>query len=211
MNELYKKAKILIRSILPARVEKTVKRLKRPLQKIGPNGRILLHLGCGYIDDHRFVNIDRKRLPHVHYVKDVENLGFLAEDFADLIYASHVLEHISHLQVRKVLANWKRVLKPGGILRLSVPDFDRIIEIYNNENKDIGKIETSMMGGQEDADNYHQSIYNRDYLERLLVEAGYRQVNTWQPDQAEFSITGDWAGRLLYDKYPISLNIEAKK
>ncbi len=82
------------------------------------------------------------------------------DEYADLIYASHVLEHISHNEVLKVLKEWYRVLKKGGILRLSVPDFDKLIDVYLTEEKDIRAIIGPLMGGQDNPYNFHKSVFN---------------------------------------------------
>lgn len=39
-----------------------------------------------------------------------------------LLYASHVLEHIPWYKTEEVLREWVRVLKPGGVLEVWVPD-----------------------------------------------------------------------------------------
>ena len=44
---------------------------------------------------------------------------------ADEVYASHVLEHIARAETINTLREWVRVLKPGGILRVAVPDMER--------------------------------------------------------------------------------------
>ena len=45
-----------------------------------------------------------------------------APERVDAIYASHMLEHLDRAEARSFLAECRRVLKPGGILRLAVPD-----------------------------------------------------------------------------------------
>ena len=46
------------------------------------------------------------------------------------IYASHVLEHLYRVEADALLAECKRVLKPGGVLRLVVPDLQFLVEDY---------------------------------------------------------------------------------
>jgi len=101
------------------------------------DGKLFLHLGCGEVNDPRFVNIDVRPLKHVHYISRVENLSMFNDESADLIYASHCLEHFGHRQVAKVLAEWFRVLKRDGTLRLSVPDLDSLLELYKETGNDI--------------------------------------------------------------------------
>jgi ubiquinone/menaquinone biosynthesis C-methylase UbiE len=95
-------------------------------------GKTLLHIGCGQVNSPGYINIDARRFPHVHVVtKKITSLPLFPSDQADLIYMCHVLEHVTRMQVRAVLGEMRRILRPGGVLRISVPDFDRIIEIYS--------------------------------------------------------------------------------
>ena len=90
-----------------------------------PEGEALLHIGCGDINARHFINIDARDKPHVHIVtKDLFKLDLIPSGFADLIYMSHVLEHVGHRSVVSVLKEMRRILKPGGVLRISVPDFE---------------------------------------------------------------------------------------
>lgn len=91
---------------------------------------IKLHLGCGKRHIPGFVHIDAIDYPHVDHVATIDNLSFIGDGTVDLIYNCHVLEHFKRREVAKVLTEWKRVLKPGGTLRISVPDFARLCEVY---------------------------------------------------------------------------------
>ena len=187
----------------------------RPARPRLPNGELRLHLGCGKIDHPGFVNIDALPRRHVHYVQAVDRLGRFRDGSVDLVYACHVLEHFSHLRVPEVLREWGRVLKPGGRLCLSVPDFDRLLDIYNATGNDVDSILNPLMGGQEYAYNYHRIIFTRDYLTRLLLQAGFSRVHAWSPDDGGSGHdVNDWSRRPLLIEgkpYPVSLNLEAEK
>lgn len=179
-----------------------------------PNGKVYIHLGCGPINAQGFINIDLKPYSHIHYIQDVETLSMFPDESADLIYASHVLEHISHSKLSEVLKEWHRVLKRGGILRLSVPDFEKIINIYLSEEKDIKSIIGPLMGGQDNAYNFHKSVFNENYLRELLLLSGFKEVRHWKPENVKLHSFEDWASRPIKVKtreYLISLNIEALK
>ena len=91
-----------------------------------------LHIGCGgVILPQPFENLDGRDLPGVDYVGDVYPLDFKDNTF-DLVYSSHVLEHFKRELTPKILKEWTRVLKPDGILRISVPSFENLIEIYKS-------------------------------------------------------------------------------
>ncbi len=176
-----------------------------------PDGKIYVHLGCGAMDDKRFTNVDARPWPHVHHLGHVERLPMFADRSADLIYVCHCLEHISFLEVPAVLKEWQRVLKPGGKLRIAVPDFDCILAIYEDNQKTIESIELTLLGGQNYEFNFHKSLYNEARLSSLLQAAGFTNVRRWAHGEDAFAQFPDWSGRQVQyagKKYPISLNIE---
>ena len=195
-------------------VPKLIRRIKVPSIPKNADGKILIHLGCGPIHDPRWVNVDLLYLPHIHHIQNVTKLDNFLDDSADLIYACHVFEHVSRSSLQDVLVEWRRVLKPGGILRLSVPDFDCIVKIYNAEKNDIESIAKPLMGGQDYKFNFHYSIFNKNYLSNLLKKSGFKEIREWNPEKAPYHNFEDWSSRLYPingHEYPISLNLEAIK
>jgi SAM-dependent methyltransferase len=53
-----------------------------------------------------------------------------ASDSVDIVYHSHVLEHLDRPVAQRFLAETLRVLKPGGISRIVVPDFELLCRAY---------------------------------------------------------------------------------
>ncbi|OHA25794.1 MAG: hypothetical protein A3D52_01615 [Candidatus Taylorbacteria bacterium RIFCSPHIGHO2_02_FULL_44_36] len=177
-----------------------------------PDGRVLVHIGCGNQNSPGWTNVDTIPLPHIHFVSRAERLPMFPSNTADLIYACHILEHISYLKYHGVLSEWYRVLKPGGTLRISLPDFDKLIAIYKSGKGD--NLELTMpplMGGQDYEYNFHCGIFNERYLTDLFLAAGFKKVRRWDPNTAPDYPFNDWAKKLAHGKYPISLNLEAIK
>ena len=74
---------------------------------------------------------------------------------------------------------WRRVLKDGGVL-LAVPDFDKLIRLYEQTN-DINKIpplfgQMNINSNGEDITLYHKTTYNFDSLSSLLEDNGFSNV-----------------------------------
>src|SRR5260370_38419541 len=92
--------------------------------------RLKLHLGCGKRYLPGFVHVDRADFPHIDFRCGADSLHMFESDAAELIYASHMLEYFDRVEVRRVLEEWRRVLCPGGLLRLSMPDFEALSEDY---------------------------------------------------------------------------------
>ncbi len=188
------------------------RRLHYPVFPQNTGGSVCVHLGCGEVNLPGFINFDVRPFPHVHYVQGVEDLSVLPNNYADLLYACHVLEHISHCKVLDALVEWHRVLKDGGTLRLTVPDFDKLVEVYLIEGKDIQAIVQPLMGGQDYIYNFHKSVFNEKYLGELLLLAGFRKVRGWEPQEVGFPSLADWSSKPIMvngKEYFISLNLEA--
>ena len=56
----------------------------------------------------------------VHHVTDADNLFFAEDESLDFVCSSHVTEHIAN--PLKAIAEWKRVIKKGGVIYVGVPD-----------------------------------------------------------------------------------------
>jgi predicted SAM-dependent methyltransferase len=193
---------------------KTRRQFLRPPYPQLEKGTINLHLGCGSINHPKFINIDGLSAPHIHYVRPIDDLSIFKDNSVDLIYACHCLEHFLYAEVPKVLAEWFRVLKSGGILRLSVPNFDLLLDVYRENGNDLNTIILPLMGGQDYKFNFHMAVFNRANLESFLKNAGFKQAQEWQPGSCELTTFNDWSARkaLINGKYySINLNIEAIK
>jgi predicted SAM-dependent methyltransferase len=135
-------------------------------------------------------------------------------DSVDLVYACHCLEHFPIAAVPRVLREWRRVLRPGGTLRLSVPDFDALVDGYLAGGRDVGTVEYPLLGGQSDRRDFHRAVFNRRRLTSLLEGAGFVGVAGWEPGASRLTTFDDWSGRTLDlggGPRRVSLNLEARK
>jgi len=195
------------------RLSRFKRQIVTPPSPENPGGEVLVHIGCGKTNSPEFINVDARPLAHVHIVTDdITSLRNFETGTVDLVYMCHILEHIKRDDLRQVLSEMKRVLKVGGVLRLSVPDFDKLVEVYNASGKDINAISKQLMGGQDHEYNIHYSVFNRRRLSDLLKEVGFREVVPWDPDNCEHHDFKDRASRRMKVKggeIMISLNLEA--
>ncbi|MEQ8469305.1 methyltransferase domain-containing protein [Coleofasciculus sp. E1-EBD-02] len=89
-----------------------------------------LNVGCGANRHKDFINLDYYWSPNLDLVWDITKKIPLKDSSLLGIFTEHCLEHISYLDSYKLLRDFKRMLKPGGYLRIVVPDAELFLDIY---------------------------------------------------------------------------------
>jgi predicted SAM-dependent methyltransferase len=98
--------------------------------------QVKLHIGCGNRKLQGFINIDIEKTEATDMTLDVrEKLPFL-KDSVDFVYSEHFLEHLSRGEAINFLKEIYRVLKPNGVLRISTPDLEALVNGYYKDNWD---------------------------------------------------------------------------
>ncbi|MEQ8929966.1 MAG: methyltransferase domain-containing protein, partial [Silicimonas sp.] len=155
---------------------------------------------------------------HVDHVGRVEDLSFIPDGSVKLIYACHVLEHFGRRTYKDALKEWYRVLTPGGILRLAVPDANAAIRLYLSGSlpRGIEDVRGLLSGGQRDEYDFHGMMYDEPSLSEALKEAGFSETRLWNWRETEHAHMDDYSQAYLphMDKENgtlVSLNMEALK
>jgi len=137
---------------------------------------------------------------NVEYIHDITKTFPFKDYTFDIIYASHVLEHVPWYLQKNVFKELNRILKPKGKLEIWVPDGLKIINIiydweYNNINnisldgwykyndeKDVitwanGRIFTYGDGsGNLNHPNWHRTLFTPNFLRKKFLDAGFKDV-----------------------------------
>ncbi|MBM0105626.1 methyltransferase domain-containing protein [Steroidobacter sp. S1-65] len=176
-----------------------ISRRSRPHRKleIGP--------GAQRIDGFETLNV--VPASNVDYVWDAAKRLPFADGAFEVVYASHILEHIPWYNTEAVLAEWARIVSPGGRLEIWVPDGLKICKAFVdaeerrsrdyeqdgwfrfNEQKDpcrwaSGRIFSYGDGvGTLGHPNWHLAVFSFRYLEQALKRAGCRSVERLQRSQ----------------------------
>lgn len=99
------------------------------------------------------------------------------DNSVDEILASHVFEHFSHRDSSSVLTNWIAKLKPGGRIRISVPDFGKLTDLYRaGEPVDL---QGYVMGGHSDQYDFHGCLFDRESLAELMAKCGLERISSF--------------------------------
>ena len=186
---------------------------KTPAIPKNSDGKVFVNVGCGFDSSEEFINVDVLPLPHIHHVHNITDLSMFPDGSVDMLYASHVVEHLPKKDFDATIQEWRRVLRKGGVFRLSVPDFDNLVEVYVKEGRNPDLIQDNVLGQEPPYDN-HYTLWTMEKMEAMLTGAGFTNIRRWSPDTAEHHDFKDRSSRMLKagDKEVLlSLNIESDK
>jgi SAM-dependent methyltransferase len=139
---------------------------------------------------------------------------------ADAIYTSHMMEHLDRGEVRRFLAEARRVIAPGGVIRIAVPDIRYHVDRYLADGDADGLVErlylsrprahtwqqklTCLLAGERQ----HQWMYDGPSLVRLLAAAGFGDARVMMPGETMIENPGALD---LAERAPESVFVEAKR
>lgn len=160
----------------------------------------MLEIGPGNNRLPGFETMDITARREVDYVLDASKCLTFDDNTFELVYSSHVLEHIPWYKVEDTLREWVRILKPCGRLEIWVPDGLKICKAlvdyelhgknyiekdgwyrYNPEKDPCkwaaGRLFTYGDGtGDARSPNWHRSIFTERYLRVLFEKVGLKNV-----------------------------------
>jgi hypothetical protein len=184
---------------------------------------IKLNLGCGSVRPQGWINTDSslnanlQKIPFIGKIitrpfnKVVYEGGHMvymnlnkrwkyADNTVDIVYASHLFEHLSLTSAKLFLTESYRCLKPGGVIRLVVPDLYKICRTYINEYESgltedttqfimwainmhregqygsrIGLLKKTVLEGQG-YPHQHKFMYDEKSLGKKMTEAGFTNI-----------------------------------
>lgn len=140
------------------------------------NEKLKLNLGCGHIPIDGYINVDRRNLPGVDIVSEIDKIPLDSEE-VDEIFSSHVLEHFPQEQLRRnLLPYFYGLLKRGGVIRAVVPDSEAMIREYSSGNYEYNDLREVIYGGQDYDGDFHYNMFTPSHLKQTLEEVGFVNV-----------------------------------
>jgi len=153
---------------------------------------VLVNIGCGPFGVEGWINFDLFAAPGVTMRVDCRYPLPLADGAAKGIHVEHYFEHLEpDVERPRFLAECRRCLMPGGILRIIVPDVRKYVEAYLADGwAALNALGWEGRGARMEALNHvliqageHYGGFDAEYLQQTLERAGFgdvRQVQ-WRP------------------------------
>jgi SAM-dependent methyltransferase len=140
-----------------------------------------LHWGCGSITPPDWINSDIVSGPGVQVCGDIRQGLPLENGSLDYIVSQHGLQDLGIYEQVDALRELWRLLKPGGVLRLGLPDLDLAIAAYQRGNREYFLVQDweSISGNFVSHVlwyNLTRTPFTREFAQELLRKAGFREV-----------------------------------
>lgn len=143
-----------------------------------------MNWGCGAVTRPGWINSDRVSGPGVDLPCDIRGRLPLEDNSLDYITSIHALPEIPYMDLEDVLWELRRVLRPGGVLRLGLPDMERAIDAYLRNDRDYFLIPDDVSqsrGGKMIVQliwyGRSRTMFTYDFTEELLQKSGFREVH----------------------------------
>lgn len=190
--------------IAEVRLARAVRRSAKQFGSLKGKKNLRLHLGCGDELKPGWINVDLSasdsrspvncgnEITFINYDLRIGGLP-LDDNSCDIIYSSHFFEHLEYAQGVALMRDCYRMLKPGGMFRVSLPTFKELFRAYlaNDEEYvrplDLRQLLPDLEPGTEtfvDHVNYgvyqygeHKCIYDEEKICLLLKKIGFSSVS----------------------------------
>lgn len=169
-----------------------------------------LYVGARDYRPEGFVTVDISADQNPDIVADIRDLSPIETDSCDEIVAGAVLEHIDWPDGFLALSEFARVLKIGGILKVSVPDMDLMVRMLLSGDSAwhiMGLVYG--VGGRENTFEQHRYGYTVGMLVDVFETLGFGEINWWHSDMSDAA--NGWVPRWNRPNAAISLNLSARK
>lgn len=178
------------------------------VRRLGLMNRLQIE-NLAYNRSHKLIYCDaRKRIP-------------VEDGSAEVVYTSHMLEHLDRKEAAMFIREARRVLCPGGILRIAVPNLRFHVDAYLKSGdadkfiKDtclerrrvVGFLERARIFLQGDREG-HCVMYDPLSLSKLLADEGFVSVVNLPPNETRISSPQPLN---LSERFPESLFVEGQK
>lgn len=126
------------------------------------------------INHERYVQHSTGSFKKLKYLNLCNPLPYKDESL-DAIFSSHVFEHLFLDEVTPLINECYRVLKKGGICRVIVPDLEKIILLYNNEDPRKFIVDIYEVATRREVKDQHHSAFTGKFLSNLFKNAGFSE------------------------------------
>lgn len=149
-----------------------------------------VNLGCGFEILSTHLNVDFQDFHSPDLVADVRHLDILPTGWYDEVLAQDVLEHLPRADARTALEEWARLLRPGGVLKLRLPNLVGLLELLVRRQtlEEQETLVQCLYGTQAYEGDWHINGFTELVLRHYLHAAGFHPVSFTPKDEWMFDV-----------------------
>lgn len=177
--------------------KKTIKKIAKLPKSKGP---VMLNVGCGTDYKQGWVNIDNNSDNNIEKLDlnwDLRNPLPYDDSSVDFIFNEHFVEHLTVEESQIAIRDFMRVLKPGGVLRIAMPNLEESVDNYINlpidKDPTIKRFKLDFIKTRAERINMafrewgHMWLYDWEELERRLQEAGCKNIARQKHGKSDYA------------------------
>jgi predicted SAM-dependent methyltransferase len=166
---------------------------------IGRKSPVKLNLGCGTDYKTGWINIDNNSDNNIEKLDlnwDLRNPLPFDDNSVNFIFNEHFFEHLTVEEGQICMKDFMRVLRPGGVMRIAMPDLEGAVASYMDKNwrkkAFLRKFGLDFVQTRAELINMnfrewgHKWLYDWEELERRLKEAGYTNIKHCKRGKSEY-------------------------
>lgn len=135
-------------------------------------GAASLLRAVGKLDDKKYDMHRRGQFRALTYLDLTQPLPY-ADNSVSAVFSSHVFEHLFPDEIRRLVVELRRVLIPGGVCRVVVPDLEKVVALYDPQSPERFLSAMFEADTRDAVKNGHHWGFTGASLKKLFTDCGF--------------------------------------
>jgi predicted SAM-dependent methyltransferase len=155
-----------------------------------------LNWGCGGWTPAGWINSDIKHGRGIDISADIRQGLPLEDESIDYVVSIHALQEVPYDDLVPALQELRRVLKPGGVVRLVLPDLLKGVRAYERNDRNYFSVpdqDAKTLGAKLIVQliwyGYSRTLFTAEFIEEMLYKGGFERVDhcTYQQTHSRYA------------------------
>lgn len=113
---------------------------------------------------------------HIFVHHDLSKSIPFEDGVAHYVFSSHFFEHLYYKEAIEFLRECYRVMMPGAVIRIAIPDLEYALSLYSEDKKEQMLKDYFFIEDESNKYSRHKYMYDYSMLESLMREVGFKEI-----------------------------------